>query len=106
MTGLHRNRPQTYLVSRHAGALEWVRQQGIVFDAHCPHLDTREVGPGDTVIGTLPINRVAEICERGGHYLHLALDLPAEARGCELTASELDRYGAKLVAYHVSRVAN
>ena len=55
--------------------------------------------PGDTVIGTLPVNLVARVCARGGRYLHLSLDLPAEARGRELTADELERYGARLEAY-------
>ena len=51
------------------------------------------IAPGDTVIGVLPVNLAARICERGAHYLNLSLDLPAEARGRELSADELEIRG-------------
>jgi CRISPR-associated protein Csx16 len=39
------------------------------------------VQPGDLVIGTLPAQIAARICERGGRYQHLTLDLPENLRG-------------------------
>lgn len=90
-----------WFVSRHAGAHDWLAARGLPVDRRIAHLAPEQVAPGDIVIGTLPINLVAAICARGAHYIHLALELPAEARGRELTAAELDRYGAHLISYEV-----
>lgn len=83
------------LVSRHPGALAWATEQ-LTFDQHLEHIDPETVQPGDIVIGTLPVNLAARICQRGGRYLHLNLNLPRQARGRELTADELRAYGAHL----------
>ncbi|MDO5623722.1 MAG: CRISPR-associated protein Csx16 [Pseudomonadota bacterium] len=91
----------TWFVSRHDGALQWMRQHGPSFDRHVPHLDPAHVQPGDTVIGTLPVNLAAQVCARGAAYWHLALTLPAESRGRELGAQELQTLGATLQAFHV-----
>ena len=82
-------------VTRHKGAVEWARRQGIEAET-VAHLDPEEIRPGDTVIGTLPVHLVAEICQRGARYLHLTLDLPREARGRELSADDLEAFGARL----------
>ena len=63
------------------------------------------VTPGDVVIGTLPVNLVAEVCARGARYLNLSLDLPPEARGRELTADELETFGARVEEYRVEQIA-
>ncbi len=89
----------TWLVSRHPGAVEWIKRQGIAVDHRVEHLDIDAIGSGDTVIGTLPINLVAEVCDRGGSYRHLTLDLPPELRGRELSADDLRRCDARLESY-------
>ena len=89
----------TWFVTRHPGAVAWAQRRGLAVDRQLAHLAPEQIAPGDTVIGTLPVNLVARVCARGGRYLHLSLDLPAEARGRELTADELERYGARLEAY-------
>jgi len=94
-------RGRTYFISRHTGAVEWARRKGIEVDYWIEHLDVTEIEKGDTVIGSLPVNLAAEICARGARYLHLSLDLPAEARGRELGAEELERFGARLQEYLV-----
>ena len=43
----------TWFVSRHPGALDWMQQHGPAFDHHVAHLDPQQVQAGDTVIGTL-----------------------------------------------------
>ena len=91
----------TYFVTRHAGAVEWARRRGVTVDRHVAYLDTQVITKGDTVIGTLPVNLAAEVCAREACYLHLSLDLPNEARGRELSAEELDQYGARLERYFV-----
>jgi len=90
----------TFLVTRHKGAVEWARAQGIEAQ-HVTHLDTGTIKPGDHVLGTLPVSEVAVVCAHLGRYFHLVLDLPTEARGMELTAQDMDDYGAKLVEYDV-----
>ena len=95
---------RTWLITRHAGARQWVEQKGIRVDAVLGHLDEEALGriqQGDTIIGTLPIHLVAEVCARGARYLHLSLNLPPEARGKELAPEEMERYGARLEGYHV-----
>jgi CRISPR-associated protein Csx16 len=55
------------------------------------------------VVGSLPVNLVADVCARGARYLHLSLDLPADARGIELTVETMRRYGARVEEYRVER---
>ena len=92
-----------YFVTRHAGAKEWAMLQGVACDVCVPHLDPVLVKEGDVVIGTLPINLAAIVCEQGGRYLHLSLQLPLEARGKELSPADLVKYGAKLEEFVVGR---
>ena len=61
--------------------------------------------PGDVVIGTLPINLAAEVCVRGARYLHMSLDLPFEKRGLELSADEMQRFGARIEEYQVEKIS-
>jgi len=93
----------TFFVSRHPGAAEWAQEQGLVVDLAVAHLDPAEVEAGDVVVGTLPVNLAAEVCARGGRYLHLSLDLPADWRGRELSAADMRACGARLEAYRVQR---
>lgn len=91
----------TNLVTRHPGALHWMQQYGPAFDRHVEHLDVASVQPGDRVIGTLPVNLAALVCARGASYWHLALEMPASARGRELSAQELLALGATLQQFVV-----
>lgn len=77
----------TYLITRHPGARNWAEEHGVAVDRVIDHLDTAMIKPGDTVIGTLPVNLAAEVCARGGRYFHLTLDLPPEWRGVNLSAA-------------------
>jgi len=94
---------RTILVTRHSGARAWIERQGIVVDEVLDHLDVGRVKPGDCVVGTLPAHLAAEVCERGGEYVHLAVDLPPGLRGRELTVEDLERLGARLVPLTVRR---
>lgn len=94
----------TRLVTRHAGALAWARAEGVEVDEVLEQLDPAGIAPGDVVIGSLPVHIAAQVCERGGRYLHLRLDLPRQARGRELTADEMRGFGARLEEYEVRRV--
>ncbi|MDQ6951770.1 MAG: CRISPR-associated protein Csx16 [Mariprofundales bacterium] len=98
---------QTLFVSRHPGMVEWARQQGVVVDERITHLSAVRLAalrPGDRVIGTLPVHLAAKVCQRGGHYLHLSLDLPSDLRGKELTAADMRHCNARLEEYGVTKV--
>jgi CRISPR-associated protein Csx16 len=95
----------TWFVSRHPGAAEWARRQGLTVDRMVEHLQVEDVRPGDTVIGTLPVHLAAAVCARGARFLQLSVDLPPALRGRELSAEELQACGARLEEYRVERVA-
>ncbi len=93
-----------YFVTRHSGAVEWAAIQGIKAE-RVTHLDVEKtVNPGDTVLGTLPVSVVAQVCAKGGHYFHLDVNTPQSERGRELTADEMEEYGAKLEEYVVRKI--
>jgi CRISPR-associated protein Csx16 len=94
-----------YFVTRHPGARAWALDAGLNVDQVIDHLDSGCIQSGDTVIGSLPVNLAAEVCDRGGVYLHLSLDLPAELRGRELTAEQMRACGARLEQFLVRRIA-
>ncbi|MEW5977189.1 MAG: CRISPR-associated protein Csx16 [Acidobacteriota bacterium] len=97
-------RGSTLFVTRHAGAREWAARQGIAVDRIVEHLDPAEIQAGDLVIGTLPVHLAAEVCSRGARYWHLVLELPAERRGLELTAQDMQRFSARVAEYRVERI--
>jgi CRISPR-associated protein Csx16 len=90
-------------VTRHAGALDWAREQGLGVATAVVHLDVATLEPGDTVIGTLPVHLAAEVCARGARYLHLVLDLPVHLRGIELNAAQMTQCGARVEPFEVIR---
>lgn len=92
----------TWFITRHPGARQWAAEIGIAVDAVLDHLDPAQVQPGDRVIGILPVHLAADVCQRGGRYFHLSLDLPPEARGRELTAEDMRRYGARVEEFCIT----
>ena len=91
----------TYFISRHPGAIEWAARQHMQVDQRLAHLDPAIVKAGDTVIGSLPVNLAAKVCAAGAVYRHLSLDLPAEMRGKELTADDMERLGAYVERFDI-----
>ena len=83
-------------VSRHQGAVEWARRQGLEVRL-VSHLNPGDVRPGQRVIGTLPAHLAAEVCLAGGIYLHLCLDLPPLLRGQDLSADQMQACRARLL---------
>lgn len=95
-----------YLISRHPGAHEWCRQQGIVVEATIPHLAAEQIQRGDVVIGTLPIHLAAVVQVRGARYWHLSLQVPFAWRGQELTCDQMVQAGACLEEFQVIRLSD
>ncbi|AVI62975.1 CRISPR-associated protein Csx16 [Halomonas sp. GFAJ-1] len=93
----------TWIISRHPGAIDWLNLKG-VNGKLLDHLDIECVAPGDTVIGTLPVNLASRVCEKGAAYWHLSLELPRKWRGCELTPDQMEAFGATLTAYQVQPI--
>jgi CRISPR-associated protein Csx16 len=91
----------TYFVTRHAGAKQWANDQGINVDFLVDHLNIEAIQTGDTVLGSLPVNLVAELNEKGAQYFHLTLPLSEELRGKEISAELMRELGAKLEEYFV-----
>mgnify|MGYP000935171093 CR=1 FL=1 len=84
-----------------------VRRQREELDAFVASPEYAECAslPVASMLGTLPLHLAAAVCARGCRYLALVVDLPAEARGRELSAAELDAYGARLEAFVVRRAS-
>lgn len=92
-----------HLVSRHPGALAWLRRQFGDRPAHThQHLSSDDAfAPGDLVAGVLPLHWAARLCRRGVRVWSIDVDCPASRRGTELDAAELEAWGARLVEYRV-----
>ena len=95
----------TTFVTRHPGAADWAREAGLLpEDARiAADFDPQSVAPGDLVIGTLPAQLAASVCERGARYQHLSLDLTAELRGKELSAADMRACNARLEEFFIQR---
>jgi CRISPR-associated protein Csx16 len=91
-----------WFVTRHPGALDWAKAQGLRVDRHTSHLDVQSIQPGDTVIGTLPVHLAALVCAKGAVFFNFTIDLPPEWRGCELDVDQLDQFNARLERYQVT----
>ncbi len=89
-----------YFVSRHPGAVEWAKRNGI-HGQRIKHLTPGRIKSGVHVIGSVPIHLAASITEAGGTYAHIEMDVPASMRGKELSADEMEACNARLVEYCV-----
>lgn len=97
----------TFLVTRHAATRGWIANRGYQEARVVPHLTAELIAAltqGDVVIGTLPIQLIAEVGERGARYVHLSIDMTPDMRGVELTEADIDRLGGRLEEFKVSRV--
>jgi CRISPR-associated protein Csx16 len=99
-----------FLVTRHPGAKEWLMENFKIPEGDqemvrvVDHFDPMLVDPDDVVVGTLPINLVAQVCEMGGEYHHLTVEIPRNWRGRELTVDDIRRFGVRLERYVAARV--
>lgn len=100
-------RPDTYFITRHSGARDWAARNGhgsAVLMEHMEESALASLRPGDNVLGTLPVHLAAKVCERGARYFHLSIDIPPDARGRDLSADEMEAFGARLEEFVVRKV--
>lgn len=90
---------ETLIVTRHAGLVEWLERQGITGEVKASV--TVDDIRGKHVVGALP----AHIAQWAAYVTSVDYFCPLEKRGTELTADDLEKYGAKLFDYRVSPVA-
>ena len=90
-----------HVVTRHLGALEWLRNRGIRWDRQHDRFDGQAIQKDDQVIGILPMRVAAEICSRGARYHHICVDLPNDRRGAELSRDDMEALGARLEEFLV-----
>lgn len=90
-----------YFVSRHPGAIAWAKREGLGIDEFVAHFDPSVVQPGDVVMGSLPMHIAAAVCAMGAKFLALTINTPAELRGKELTADDMDKISCVLQEFYV-----
>lgn len=95
----------TWFISRHQGAIEWIKQQNIHIDRYENHLeDLKEIQKGDIIIGALPINLAAKICAKGAKFYYLSITLSKEQRGQELSAEEMQKLNCQIKPYYIQEI--
>lgn len=87
---------RTFIVTRHQGAVDWLKQQGIIVQQHVTHLNLAILKPNDTVIGSLPVQMVAQLTAKNVRYIHLSLTVPEHLRGTELSIEQMQECNVKL----------
>ena len=92
---------QTKIVTRHKGAVEWLRKYHPEFkDAElCPHVKASEL-VGYRIVGVLPI----PLAIMSSEYWHLNMYVPKSKRGEELSCEEMEKYGCQITQYRIEVV--
>jgi CRISPR-associated protein Csx16 len=90
---------EVVIVTRHSGAIEWLRRQGI--EAEVIAQATPDQIRGKNVIGALPLHLATECFT----MTSIAFDTPPNKRGEELSANDMEKFGARLETFLVRRVA-
>lgn len=92
----------TWFISRHPGAIEWIRSTNIRIDEFREHLCIEEVSKGDVEIGVLPFSLAAAVCSKGARFLGMEFTQTRESRGKELSAETLKAKNCRLLEFLVS----
>lgn len=88
---------QKILVTRHPGLVDYLAQKGYTFDKVISHATSEDVLCQE-VWGVLPLNLI----ELTNRFVSVELTIPAELRGVELTAEDIETLNPKLVEYRVA----
>jgi len=92
-----RREKEMLIVTRHKGAVEWLRRQGIEGDVR-DHITLEDIqGMKPTIIvGVLPLHLAVAAIQLGHRFVSLQLDLPRELRSKELASEDVQKYGELL----------
>ena len=85
----------TVIVTRHSGLVEWLKRRGIEGEV-VSHADEETVRD-KRIYGVLPY-RLAALA---GEFVEVSMNVPAELRGKELTADDIDRLDPQMTAWRV-----
>jgi CRISPR-associated protein Csx16 len=87
---------ETVIVTRHAGAIEWLRRKGFEGEV-IPHLS--DLPKGKRVVGVLPVAIAVQLLQL--HNEVYLVEFPARngPRGAELSADEMQELGAWLMRF-------
>lgn len=89
---------ETVIVTRHLGTVEWLHRQGV--SGRVISRATPEDVDGNIVVGNPPLH-LAYLAKKVG-IVDLP-DLPGRLRGRELSANQMETYGAKVTWYTITR---
>lgn len=89
----------TYIVTRHIGAIAWLKSQSIEGDliSQWEMENTAKLAAGDFVVGVLPVPLIAKILKSGARFGLLNLpNIAFTERGKELSLAEMHQAGANV----------
>lgn len=87
----------SYFISRHSGAIDWIKLKNIPIDFFLSHLPKDLVfSKGDILYGTLPITLIYKVNCQGDRYINLDLSISENFRGKELSHQQLESFEATL----------
>jgi len=90
------------IVTRHSGLVEFLREKGLVANG-CEiisHVTDKKILINKVVAGVLPL-ALAVYCDT---FIEVALDLPSEMRGKELTCAGVRKYATGVVSYDMTEM--
>lgn len=94
-----------WFVSRHEGAIEWMKAQSQWHVDHfVAHLDVTLVKKNDVVIGVLPIALAAEVCVRNAEFYALVVPQTYNQRGNEHTFEDMKQAKCYLMRYDIRQI--
>lgn len=85
------------VITRHAGLIEFLKNRGFNLDDTqvVAHVADPSILDGKVVVGVLPVS----LAVRCDVFIEVALDMPAEMRGKELSAEQTEEYCKGVFAY-------
>lgn len=89
------------IITRHQGLVDWLKKHYNITGTIIPHVTNPNLLTGRIVIGILPLHLAAKAQEIWTIDMP---NLPAEKRGQEVTAEEMEQFGATLSKYKVTKL--
>jgi len=86
----------TIIVTRHPGAVAWLRSKGFEGEVR-EHLDPKALTGPHRLVGVFPLLMIEELLGAGHEVLLLSLPaLGRDSRGTEITPEKMDAAGAEI----------